>query len=96
MSSNRYNPKTRIVEFRQLWFIPQGRFYKKRLVRVRERAYTAGEIRNMARTSGFRMLAVQQQLVIERKLVRLTFLLEKRISSFASACGKISKVYAKD
>jgi ubiquinone/menaquinone biosynthesis C-methylase UbiE len=95
MSSNQYNPKNRIVEFRQLWFIPQGRFYEKRLVRVRERAYTAGEIRMIARASGFRVLTVQQQWVIEGKPVRLTFLLEKRTASFASACGKISKESAK-
>jgi ubiquinone/menaquinone biosynthesis C-methylase UbiE len=91
MSSNRYNPKNRIVEFRQLWFVPKGRFYVKRLVQVRERAYTASEIRAMARASGFRVLKVQQQLVIEGKPVRLAFLLEKRPSSFESARGKIPK-----
>ena len=78
MSSNRYNPKNRIVEFHQLWFIPQGRFYEKRLVRVRERAYTAGEIRMMARKAGFRVLKVEQQWVLEGKPVRLAFVLEKK------------------
>ncbi len=78
LASNRYDPKSRIVEFRQLWFISRGRFYEKRLVRVRERPYTAGEIRVMARTSGFRVLTVKQQWVLEGKPVRLAFVLEKK------------------
>lgn len=79
MASNRYDPKSRIVEFRQLWFIPKGRFYEKRLVRVQERPYSAGEIRVMARTSGFRVLTVKQQWVLEGKPVRLAFVLEKKL-----------------
>ena len=78
MASNRYDPKSRIVESRQLWFIPRGRLYEKRLVRLRERPYTAGEIRVMARTSGFRVLTVKKQWVLEGKPVRLAFVLEKK------------------
>ena len=78
VASNRYDPKSRIVKFRQLWFIPRGRLYEKRLVRVQERPYTAGEIRAMARTSGFRVLKVKQHWVIEGKPVRLAFVLEKK------------------
>ena len=78
MASNRYDPKSRIVEFCQLWFIPRGRLYGKRLIRVRERPYTAAEIRVMARTSGFRVLTVKQQWVLEGKTVRLAFVLEKK------------------
>ncbi len=77
MASNQYDPKSRIVEFRQLWFIPRGRLYEKRLTRVRERPCTAREIRAMARTSGFRVLAVKQQVVLGGKPVRLAFVLEK-------------------
>ncbi len=78
MASNRYDPKRRIVEFRQLWFIPRGRFYKKQLVRLLERPYTVGEIRVMARTAGFRVLTVKQQWVLEGKPVRLAFVLERK------------------
>ena len=78
VASHQYDPKSRIIEFRQLWFIPRGRHYEKRLVRVRERPYTAGEIRIMARTSGFRVLTVKQQWVLEGKPVRLAFVLEKK------------------
>jgi ubiquinone/menaquinone biosynthesis C-methylase UbiE len=78
MATNRYDPKSRMVEFRHLWFVPRGRLYEKRLVRVRERPYTAGEIRVMARTSGFRVLTVRQQWVLEGKPVRLAFVLEKK------------------
>ena len=78
MSSNRYDPKSRIAEFRQLWFIPRGHVYEKRLVQVRERPYTTREIRIMARTSGFRVLTVKQQWVLEGKPVRLAFVLEKK------------------
>ncbi len=78
MASNRYDAKRRIVEFRQLWFIPRGRLYEKRLIRVQERPYTAGEIRMMARTAGFRLLAVKQQWVLEGNPVRLAFVLEKK------------------
>lgn len=77
VASNQYDPKNRIIEFRQLWFIPRKGLYKKRLVRVRERSYTAGEIRMMARMSGFRVLTVNQQWVLEGKPVRLAFVLEK-------------------
>jgi SAM-dependent methyltransferase len=78
IASNQYDPKSRIIEFRQLWFIPRGRFYEKRLVRVRERPYTAGEIRGMARKSGFRVLTVKQQWLLEGKPVRLAFVLERK------------------
>ena len=79
MASNRYDPKSLIVEFRQLWFIPRGRLFEMRLVRLRERPYSAGEIRVMARTSGFRVLTVKQQWVLEGKPVRLAFVLEKKL-----------------
>ena len=79
MATNRYDPKNRMVEFRHLWFTPRGRLYEKRLVRVRERPYTTGEIRVMARTSGFRVLTVRQQWVLEGKPVRLAFVLEKKL-----------------
>jgi ubiquinone/menaquinone biosynthesis C-methylase UbiE len=82
MSSNRYDPKRRIVEFRQLWFIPRGRVYEKRLVQVWERPYTTEEIRIMARTSGFRVLAVKRQWVLEGNPVRLAFVLEKKPPRF--------------
>lgn len=78
VSSNRYDPQNRIVEFRQLWFIPRGRLYEKRLIRVRERPYTVAEIREMARRSGFRVLAARRQWVLEGKTVRLAFVLEKK------------------
>ncbi len=78
VSSNLYEPKNRIVEFRQLWFIPRERLYEKRLVRVRERSYTSGEIQVMARKAGFQVLKVKQQWVLEGKLVRLAFVLEKK------------------
>jgi hypothetical protein len=78
MATSRYDPHSRIVEFRQIWFIPRGRLYEKRLVRVRERPYTAGEIRAIGRTAGFRVLSVQQQWVLEGKPVRLAFVLEKK------------------
>jgi ubiquinone/menaquinone biosynthesis C-methylase UbiE len=78
MSSNRYDPKKRIVEFRQFWFIPRGSLYEKRFVRVLERPYAAGEIRVMARKSGFRVHAVRQQWVLEGKPARLAFVLERK------------------
>jgi ubiquinone/menaquinone biosynthesis C-methylase UbiE len=78
IASHRYDPKSRIVEFRQLWFIPIGRLYEKRLIHVQERPYTAGEIRVMARASGFRVLTLKQQWVLEGKPVRLAFVLERK------------------
>ncbi|MEJ2109939.1 MAG: class I SAM-dependent methyltransferase [Acidobacteriota bacterium] len=80
VSTNQYNQKSRIVEFRQFWFIPKGRLYKKRLVHVQERPYTTSEIRLMARASGFRVLKTKQQWVLEGKPVRLAFVLEKKPS----------------
>jgi hypothetical protein len=78
IASNRYDPKSRIAEFHQLWFISRGHLYEKRLVRVQERPYTTREILVMARTSGFRVRAVKRQWVLEGKSVRLAFVLEKK------------------
>ncbi len=77
-ASNRYDPGSRIVEFSQLWFIPRGRLYEKRMIRVKERPYTAAEIRRFARQAAFRVLTVENTWILEGKTVRLSFVLEKK------------------
>ena len=77
-ASNRYDPGNRIAEFSQLWFIPRGRLYEKRLIRVKERPYTAAEIRRFARQAGFRVLTVENTWILEGKTVRLSFVLERK------------------
>ena len=77
MASNEYDTKSRIATFHQLWFIPKGRLYEKRKVKVQERAYTSAEIRGMIKKAGLRLLRMKIQRKIEGKPARLLYLVRK-------------------
>jgi len=77
MASNEYDTKSRIATFHQLWFIPKGRLYEKREIKVQERAYTPAEIRRMMKKAGLRLLKMKIQRKIEGKPARLLYLVEK-------------------
>ena len=77
MASNEYDAEKRIVTFRQLWFIRQGRTYRKREVCVREVAYSRSEIREMLRNAGLTPVKVSVNRKLEGKPVRLLYLTRK-------------------
>jgi ubiquinone/menaquinone biosynthesis C-methylase UbiE len=77
MASNEYDAEKRIVTFRQLWFVRQGRTYRKREVCVREAAYSRSEIRGMLRKAGLTPLKISVNRKLEGKPIRLLYLARK-------------------
>ncbi len=77
MASNEYDAGSRIVTFHQLWFIPRGRLYEKRKIRVQERAYAPAEIRRLLEKAGLRLLKTKVQLRIEGRPARMLYLAGK-------------------
>jgi len=77
VSTNCYDARKRIVTFRQLWFVKKGKAYERRDIRVREAAYTQAQVRDMLRTSGFRIVEKSPNIRIEGKVARLLYLVQK-------------------
>lgn len=77
IASNKYNPKTQIAEFRQLWFVKESGKYKKVDIRIKERAYKENEIAEMLKQAGLILLRLQVQRKIEGKASRLLYLVRK-------------------
>jgi ubiquinone/menaquinone biosynthesis C-methylase UbiE len=78
MASNEYDRARRIVTFHQMWFVRKGRCYRKREIRVRERAYARAEIRGMLKKAGLSLLEERVQRKLDGKPIRLYFLACKR------------------
>jgi ubiquinone/menaquinone biosynthesis C-methylase UbiE len=78
VASNFYDCKRRIVTFQQLWFLKKGALYRLRRVKVRERAFTTREIKDLLLKSGMRLLDVKTQREIEGKPARLIYIAQKR------------------
>lgn len=77
MACNRYNPKQRIATFSQLWFVKRGRLFEKRLVTVRERAYSPREVSRMVRKAGLTLLEARVQRKLEGRPTRMLYLARK-------------------
>lgn len=77
VASNEYDAEKRIVTFRQLWFVRQGRTYKKREVCVQEAAYSRSEIRGMLQKAGLTPLKISVNRKLEGKPIRLLYLVRK-------------------
>jgi SAM-dependent methyltransferase len=77
MAYNEYAPRQRIATFHQLWFVPKGRLYEKREVKVQERAYATDEIRRMLKKGGLRLLKSEIQRRMEGKPIRMLYLATK-------------------
>jgi uncharacterized protein YlaI len=78
MAYNEYAPRQRIATFHQLWFVPKGRLYEKREVKVQERAYATDEIRRMLKKAGLRLLKSEIQRRTEGKPIRMLYLARKQ------------------
>jgi ubiquinone/menaquinone biosynthesis C-methylase UbiE len=61
---NAFDPKTGVATFNQLWFVKQGRLYRKVLVTVRTRSFEDSALRQMLRAAGLRIdrIAVMRRL----------------------------------
>ncbi len=77
MANNQYNRNKRIVTFQQLWFIREGKHYRKRKIEVQERAYSRTEICSMLRKAGLRLLGVAVQRKVEGKPAREVYTAQK-------------------
>jgi SAM-dependent methyltransferase len=77
VATNAYDASRRTATFTQVWFVKAGRYYRRRLVAVRERAYSQRDIRQALRTAGFKLLSVTAQRRFEGKAIRLLYLAEK-------------------
>ncbi len=81
VSTNEYHPGRHIATFHQLWFVRRHRFYEKRDIRVRERAYTTGEIHRLLKKAGLRLLKLKIQRRLEGKAIRMLYLAQKPMLS---------------
>jgi ubiquinone/menaquinone biosynthesis C-methylase UbiE len=77
MSTNAYDAGKRIATFNQLWFVKQGKVYKKREISVQEAAYTRGQVRSMLRKAGFGSVTISPDVKIEGKTARFLYLARK-------------------
>jgi SAM-dependent methyltransferase len=77
-ASNSYDGKTGVATFNQLWFVRRGRLFERRLVTVRERAFSDAAIRRMLTSGGMRLVRVDTQVEIDGRPMRKLYLAEKR------------------
>jgi SAM-dependent methyltransferase len=77
MSTNEYDSRRRVATFHQLWFVRRHLWYEKRDIRVRERAYTSGEIQLLLKKAGLRLLKLKTQRKLEGKAIRMLYLVQK-------------------
>ena len=73
-SYNEFDSKTGIATFHQLWFVKQGRLFRKVEVAVRERAFDDAEIRGMLRAAGLRLERVTVQRRLKSRPLRKVYL----------------------
>jgi ubiquinone/menaquinone biosynthesis C-methylase UbiE len=74
---NAFDRKTGIATFNQLWFVKQGRLYRKVLVTVRTRSYEDAELRQMLRAAGLRLERVTVMRRLKGRPIRKLFLAVK-------------------
>jgi len=73
-SYNEFDAATGIATFHQLWFVKQGRLFRKVEVSVRERAFDDAEIRRMLRAAGLPLERVTVQRRLKGRPIRKVYL----------------------
>jgi len=73
-SYNEFDAATGIATFHQLWFVKQGRLFRKFEVAVRERAFDDAEVRRMLREAGLRLERVTAQRRLKGRPIRKLYL----------------------
>jgi SAM-dependent methyltransferase len=71
---NEFDAATGIATFHQLWFVKQGRLFRKVEVSVRERAFDDAEVRRMLREAGLRLERVTVQRRLKGRPIRKVYL----------------------
>ncbi len=74
VADNAFDPKTGIAAFHQVWFVAQGRLYRRVEVTVRERAYDDREVRRMLRRAGMDLVEVRVQRTVAGRPARKLYL----------------------
>lgn len=74
---NAFDAASGIATFNQLWFVRQGRLYRKVLVSVRERSYEDSEVRRMLREAGLYLEHVSVQRRVKGRPIRKVYLAVK-------------------
>jgi SAM-dependent methyltransferase len=74
---NEFDRATGIATFHQLWFVKQGRLFRKFEVSVRERAFDDTEVRRMLRKAGLRLERVTVQRRLKGRPIRKVYLAVK-------------------
>jgi ubiquinone/menaquinone biosynthesis C-methylase UbiE len=77
MAYNEYDSNRRTATFHQLWFVKTGRLYKKREVKVQERAFSIAEVRQVLKKAGLTLLKLEVQRKLEGKPIRILYLVRK-------------------
>jgi ubiquinone/menaquinone biosynthesis C-methylase UbiE len=80
---NEFDAATGIATFHQLWFVKQGRLFRKVEVSVRERAFDEAEIRGMLRSAGLRLARVSVQRRLKGRPIRKLYLAVRHQADFA-------------
>jgi ubiquinone/menaquinone biosynthesis C-methylase UbiE len=71
---NEFDGAAGIATFHQLWFVKQGRLFRKFEVSVRERAFDDAELRRMLRAAGLRLERVTVQRRLKGRPIRKIYL----------------------
>jgi ubiquinone/menaquinone biosynthesis C-methylase UbiE len=77
MASNEFDAKAGIATFHQLWFVKQGRLFRKIEVSVRERAFDDADLRRMLGAAGLRLERVTVQRRQKGRPIRKVYLAVK-------------------
>jgi SAM-dependent methyltransferase len=77
MAHNEFDATSGIATFHQLWFVKQGRLFRKIEVSVRERAFDDAEIRNTLRSAGLRLERLTVQGRLKSRAIRNVYLAVK-------------------
>jgi len=71
---NEFDPASGVATFHQLWFVRQGRLYRRMEVAVRERSYEDAALRRMLRAAGLRLEGVTVQRRLKGRPIRKLYL----------------------
>lgn len=75
---NRFDRESGIATLNQLWFVRQGKSYRKVLVSVRERSFEDAELRRMLRAAGLSLEEVQVMRRMKGRPIRKLYVAVRR------------------
>lgn len=75
---NAFDRKTGLATFHQLWFLKQGRLYRKVLVTVKTRSFEDAELRRMLRVAGLYLEKIRVMRRLKGRPIRKLYVAVKR------------------